>query len=132
MSNNIFTSLPSLLDDSEERKASILQPIHAAFFIPKLENKPQDPIIDSLDLDSTRGLREVLTNGMANGKLPTVNGHDALSQRPTVPMNAVEDERGGDNIWMIAASGSDAHGVSNPSQQQQHRIAISHIYSRTN
>jgi hypothetical protein len=121
MSNTIFTSLPSLvtsLDDSEEHKASILPPIHASFFIPKLENKPQNPIIDSLDLDSTRGSRQALTNGMANGKPAAVNGH--APQRPksdTIPMNTLEGERGGDNIWLIAASGSDANGVSSPSQE---------------
>jgi hypothetical protein len=119
MSNNIFTSLPSLttsLDDSDERKATLLSPIHAAFFIPKLENKPQNPIIDSLDLTSIRITpRQVQTNGMINGngndiKPATVNGPPKPDT--TIPMNTVEEKKGGENIWLIAASGSDAHGVS--------------------
>jgi hypothetical protein len=123
MSNNIFTSLPTLITSLEDLDAhqitNLPPPIHAEFFVPKLENKPQNPIIDSLDLISSRRLHQIPPNGMVgvNSGPATVNGHAPQRTKPDpMPTNTLEDEKG-DNIWMIAASGSDAHGVSHPFQE---------------
>jgi len=117
MSNDIFAPLPSLFKNGEyqdDRQTSFLPPIHAAFFVPKLENKPQNPIIDSLDFDSSRISRHLRTNDTANGTIRPAIRDEQVAQRHrsnATRLNTLEGDKGEDNIWMIAASGSDAHGV---------------------
>ncbi|KIM23387.1 hypothetical protein M408DRAFT_77699 [Serendipita vermifera MAFF 305830] len=112
MSNDIFTTLPPI-DYTHTSKSNLLEPIHAAFFVPKLENRPQNPIIDSLGLNSSRNTYPLSVNGhVAVKQIPAI-GTDPISKLPKSNGTGLvtnEEGKGGENIWLIAASGSDAQG----------------------
>jgi len=115
MSGQLFPSLPPL-DDLDACKTNLLQPVTAAFFIPKLENRPQNPIMDSLGLNASRNIHPGFSNDAMNGvtKPTLANGNKFQPSNANLIVTVTEEDKTPDDIWMIAASGSDAQGVSRP------------------
>lgn len=108
-----LTSL-TLDEDHSSWKLPELETLRPTFFVPRLENKPQDPISESLDLQSTSLADTVarISNGQPEVMLPKAeeNGQRLInSNHLRVNSRAVEDKL--DNIWLVAAAGDDATGV---------------------
>ncbi|KAG8749550.1 hypothetical protein FRC14_001269, partial [Serendipita sp. 396] len=105
-------------EESQKLILAPLEPIRTNFFVPRLENKPQDPIIDTIDLEAPRTHHHKATELLlptstdkrllkANEENSQFGNHSALR-----PNNALERQRNSPegNIWLVAAAGSDAHG----------------------
>ncbi|KAG8814874.1 hypothetical protein FRC17_000938 [Serendipita sp. 399] len=115
----LYDSLPPTTPEQPQKLVlPPLKPIQTGFFVPRLENKPQDPIIDTLDLESA-GARRLRTNELVIGSANDDRLSKAIGQVSYFePANALKivdpSERQRKppegNIWLIAAAGSDAQG----------------------
>lgn len=112
---SILDELPSILSSSHSHgppDLEPLEPIHFGFFVPRLDNKPQNPIIDTIELEdysgrSSRpspGVASIQTGQPLQGSVVVPNGQDAL--KISIPSNKTPVS----DIWMTAAAGSDALG----------------------
>ncbi|PVF92172.1 hypothetical protein CPB86DRAFT_791428 [Serendipita vermifera] len=110
-------SFPSItkIEDISLGPSNPLEPIRAGFFIPRLSNKPQDPIIDALDLEHAvneqrrRGryapsVDNIQLQSKVNGHIPPrENGDDFAKSYFGKEINL-------DDIWVAAGAGSQAKG----------------------
>lgn len=124
MENNAYTiydTLPPItlsLEDSTKQKVLSLEPIRPAFFVPKLDNKPQNPIIDTLELEFARtqrirqndGKAAPLANGatfqfLENGVQPHFDRDNPLR------INLISDDHVRSDVWVDAAASFKADDV---------------------
>ena len=113
---SILDELPDIVSPNGVHAPPVLEPlrpIRFGFFIPRLDNKPQNPIIDALDLEGTyeytsqpkfeppslRLVQPSLSGGAGSNALDLPNINISMTQPPA------------NDIWMTAAAGSDALGV---------------------
>jgi hypothetical protein len=117
-SNLLEISFPSFTsaEDKTLRPLNPLEPIRLGFFIPRLSNKPQDPIVDALDLEQAAN-EQRRKGGYApsadNIQLqPKLNGHAPSREKSDelIKLDSAK-ERNLNDVWMAAATGSQATGV---------------------
>lgn len=111
MATNLYDPLSPLHSPDEHSKwqpINSLNPIRPMFFIPRLENQPQNPILDALKLEQT----QTTTKSALNLALPNANGHAfEYSKSNPLRINTDISDRNVDDIWLAAASGSQTDGV---------------------
>lgn len=85
-----------------------LEPIRPLFFVPKLDNRPQDPIVEAINLGNAAPARP-LTSGRPTNGLPTTNnlgnGYEKMAKE--VPKQEREQEEGLLSTWLRAARKED-------------------------
>lgn len=106
-----FTPLPSLegLDLSFAKRVD-LEPIRPLFFVPKLDNRPQDPIIETINFGNATPTRPSTSGRPTNGA-PTTNGiaNGSEKQVKGAPKQEKEQEEKLLSMWLRAARKED-HG----------------------
>jgi hypothetical protein len=106
-----FTPLPSLegLDLSLAKRVD-LEPIRPLFFVPKLDNRPQDPIIETINFGNAAPTRPSTSGRPTNGA-PTTNGiaNGFEKQAKRAPKQEKEQEGKLLSMWLRAARKED-HG----------------------
>jgi hypothetical protein len=116
MAANLYDPLSPLHSPDERSKwqpTDTLEPIRPIFFIPRLENQPQNPILDALKLEQT----QTTTKPTLNLSIPAIippNGHGRASEYSRsnpLGINTNISDRNVDDIWLAAASGSQTDGV---------------------
>jgi len=106
-----FTPFPSLegLDLGLAKRVD-LEPIRPLFFVPKLDNRPQDPIIETINIGNAAPTRPSTSGWPTNG-VPTTNG--AMNGFETQAKGASKQEKGQEekhlSMWLTAARKED-HG----------------------
>lgn len=116
MTTNLYDPLSPLISPDERprwQQIESLDPVRPSFFIPRLENQPQDPIIDALKLNSARDT----SNTSLKLSIPTVVPSQIegnafyYDRRNPLRINTNVMDKATDNIWLAAASGAQTDGV---------------------
>src|SRR5258706_13219629 len=106
-----FTPLPSLegVDLSLSKRVD-LEPIRPLFFVPKLDNRPQDPITETIGFGNAAPIRTSASGWPTNG-VPTTNGiaNGFETQAKGAPKQEKEQEEKRLSMWLRAARKED-HG----------------------
>src|ERR1700678_3220307 len=116
MAANLYDPLSPLHSPDERSKwqqTESLEPIRPIFFIPRLENQPQNPILDALKLEQMQITTKPTPNlTLPATILPTANGYAPEYNRSNpLRINTNISDRNVDDIWLAAASGSQTDGV---------------------
>lgn len=106
-----FAPLPSLEGfDLSLSKRVDLEPIRPLFFVPKLDNRPQDPITESINFGNAALTRPSASGRPTNG-VPTTNGiaNGFETQAKGAPKHETEQEEKHMSMWLRAAR-KEGHG----------------------
>jgi hypothetical protein len=104
-----FTPLPSLEGlDLGLAKRTDLAPIRPLFFVPKLDNRPQDPIIEAINFGNAAPTKPSTSRPPTNGT-PTTNGivNGFESQEKRAPKQDKDQEEKLLSMWLRAARKED-------------------------
>ena len=109
--DSTFIPLPSLEGfDLSLAKRVDLEPIRPLFFVPKLDNRPQDPITETINFGNAATTRPSASGQPANGAPATngtTNGFETKAKGP--PKQEKEQEEKPLSMWLRAARKED-HG----------------------
>lgn len=104
-----FTPLPSVeaLELSLAKKI-VLEPIRPLFFVPKLDNRPQDPIIEATNFRNAAPTHPS-TNGRATNGAPVTNGVVNEYEKEAKEVQKQEEEKSKEHLlmWLRAARRED-------------------------
>lgn len=104
-----FTPLPSLEEfDLSLAKRVDLEPIRPLFFVPKLDNRPQDPITETINFGNAAPTRPSASGRPTNGA-PTINGieNGCETKAKGAPKQEKEQEDNLLSMWLRAARKED-------------------------
>ena len=125
-----FTPLPSLEGfDLSLAKRADLEPIRPLFFVPKLDNRPQDPITETIKLENAASIRPSASGRPINGASTTngiANGFEAKAKG--APKQEKEQEENLLSMWLRAARKEDHGPAQVPSCVLRCIIKIFHLW----